>query len=66
MSHFRVGGFNDENIDAYGEPVQVTCRRCGTKKEFTWRDDGGADRTEDLDVLVAWATAHVCPRQGAG
>jgi len=57
LAGFRVGGFDDETMK-YTEPTQVACRRCGTAQEFTWRDDGGADRTESLDVLTAWAAGH--------
>lgn len=59
LAQFRIGGFSAESQD-YSEPTQVTCTRCGSTSEFTWRDDGGADRTEDLAVLVSWARGHDC------
>jgi hypothetical protein len=63
LRNMRVGGLGDES----GEPTQpvfVRCE-CGDGKWFTYRDDGGADRTEGLDELVAWAFSHECGRGGA-
>lgn len=59
LSNFRVAGFNDETM-AFTEPVEVRCGRCGAAKTFTYRDDGGADYTESLAVLVEWARGHQC------
>lgn len=56
---FRVGGFDDESGD-YDQPVEVRCGRCRAGQSFSWRDDGGADYTEDLSVSVAWARDHRC------
>jgi hypothetical protein len=61
-SRFRVGGLDDES-EKPTEPVQVICTRCGNSSPwFTFRDDGGADRTAPLDELVAWAQEHRCLR----
>jgi hypothetical protein len=65
LADFRVGGWNAEMCDvddAPTEPVQVVCDCCKARSPwFTYRDDGGADRTTPLSDLVAWAQAHVCP-----
>ena len=44
----------------FTQPVEVRCPRCGEAQTFTYRDDGGADYTESLAVLVAWAQEHEC------
>lgn len=57
---FRVAGFDDQTGDA-NEPVTVTCGACGEESPwFTYRDDGGGDRTGDLAAVVAWAMEHHC------
>jgi endogenous inhibitor of DNA gyrase (YacG/DUF329 family) len=63
LSRFRVGGFDDE-ADKPTEPVKVTCTGCGRPSPwFTYRDDGGADRTASLSDLVTWAQEHRCLRK---
>lgn len=59
LDQFRVGGYEDESGE-YTEPVQVNCKQCGEVGRFTFRNDGGADYTEDLLELVKWAQEHVC------
>lgn len=60
FDNFRVAGWNDEGMDAT-EPVQVQCKTCYEKSPFfTFRNDGGADYTTDLQTLVTWAQDHIC------
>jgi antitoxin (DNA-binding transcriptional repressor) of toxin-antitoxin stability system len=59
LSNFRVAGYDDEAM-AFTQPVEVRCGRCGESRTFTYRDDGGADYTESLAVLVEWARSHHC------
>jgi len=59
LSRFRVAGFDDEGM-GYTQPVEVSCGQCDEAQAFTWRDDGGADYTESLPALVAWAAGHQC------
>lgn len=62
LARFRVGGFDDET-QLVTEPVQVICIGCGRLSPwFTYRDDGGADRTAVLSDLVTWAQEHRCLR----
>ena len=64
LSRFRVGGFDDEGGDAT-EPVRITCTGCKRLSPwFTYRDDGGADRTAPLNDLAAWAQEHRCLQPG--
>ena len=63
LSQIRVGGLDDESL-RFTEPTEVRCTRCGKREAFTYRDDGGADRTEDLSVLVEWAQQHQCKQNG--
>jgi hypothetical protein len=60
LARFRVAGFDDESM-AYDQPVEVRCGQCGEARQFTWRDDGGADYSESLPVLITWAQSHQCP-----
>jgi len=53
---FRVAGYDGEYLE-WTQPVQVTCP-AGHKREFTYRDDGGADTTADLDEINNWASEH--------
>jgi prevent-host-death family protein len=63
-SRFRVAGFDDEGLN-FTQPVEVRCERCGEARTFTDRDDGGADHTESLSVLLKWAQDHQCKETGA-
>lgn len=66
LSRFRVGGL-DYETQKPTEPVQVTCAHCGRISQwFTFRDDGGAERTAVLRDLVEWAQAHKCLRNVGG
>src|ERR1035441_10399918 len=59
-ARFRVGGLDDEDGNAT-QPVQVVCTECReVSPYFTYRDDGGADRTAPLDDLITWVQHHSC------
>jgi hypothetical protein len=64
LACFRVAGFDDEGLD-FTQPVEVRCERCGEARTFTDRDDGGADHTESLSVLLKWAQDHQCKEAGS-